>query len=139
MKKLTSTTCLFRKLNVLKFTDLVDYNIVLLMYKVKHGSSPSGIQALFQINYVNKYFTMQFDKFYVIFARTTLKTKCVSIYGVKLWNSLDINFKNVHRTLLSKQIYKEILSVNMWSKLFVKSGAFNIMSLELLNYYHLII
>ena len=36
-----------RKLKVLKFTDLVDYKIALVMYKVKHGSLPSSIQAFF--------------------------------------------------------------------------------------------
>ena len=46
---LTSTTCLFRKLKLLKFTDLVDYKIGLLMYKVKHDSLPSGIQAFFKL------------------------------------------------------------------------------------------
>ena len=104
VNKLTSTTCSFRKLKVLKFTDLVDYKIGLLMYKVKHNSLPSGMQAFFQINYVNKYFTRQIDKFCVTFARTTLKAKCVSVYGVKLWNSLDVNLRKCSSYPSSKQI-----------------------------------
>ena len=111
--KLT-TASLFRKLKVLKFTDLVDYKIGLLMYKVKHGSLPFVKQAFFQINYVNKYFTRQIDKFYGTFSRTTLKAKFVSIYGVKLWNSLDVNLRkcssypsfktNLKRNFISKYV-----------------------------------
>ena len=47
VNKLTGTTYLFRKLKVLKFTDLVDYKIVLVMYKVKYGSLPPSMQAFF--------------------------------------------------------------------------------------------
>ena len=93
VNKLTGTIKLFRKLKVLKFTDLVDYKIVLVMYKVKHCSLPSGIQTFFQINYGKTYFTRQIDKFNVTYARTSLKAKCVSIYGVKLWNSLHENLR----------------------------------------------
>ena len=49
VNKLTGTTYLFRKLKVLKFTDVVDDKIVLVMYKVKHGSLPSSIQAFFKL------------------------------------------------------------------------------------------
>ena len=68
MKKITSTTYLFRKFKILKFTDLVDYKIALVMYKVKHGSLPSNIQAFFQINCGKIYFTRQIDKFNVKYA-----------------------------------------------------------------------
>ena len=65
---------------------------------------------------MNKYFTRQIDKFYVTFARTTLKAKCVSIYSVKLWNSLDVNLRkcslyrsfktNIKRNFISKYVEK---------------------------------
>ena len=57
-------------------------------------------KPFFQINYGKKYFTRQIGKFNVTYARTTLNAKCVSIYGMKLWNSLDENLKECSSCLL---------------------------------------
>ena len=56
------------------------------------------IQQKFMINVDNKYCLRSKGKFKVKFARTTLKSNCISIYGVKLYNSLSksiIEAKNV--------------------------------------------
>ena len=88
------TTNLFKKLKILKFRDKVDYKILQLMYKVKQKSLPTNIQILFEINYGKYYNTRQLNKFYVTYSRTVLKSRCLSIYGVKMWNNLDVVARN---------------------------------------------
>ena len=64
------------------------------MYKVKQKSLPTNIQILFEINYSKYYNTRQLNKFYVTYSRTVLKSRCLSIYGVKMWNNLDAVARN---------------------------------------------
>ena len=103
----------FKKLKILKFRDKVDYKILQVIYKAKQKSLPTNIQILFGINYGKDYNTRQLNKFYVTYSRTVLKSRCLSIYGVKMWNNLD----EVARTypsflafkILKNEIFKEIL------------------------------
>ena len=100
------TTNVFKKLKILKFRDKVDYKILQLMYKVKQKSLPTNIQILFEINYGKDYNTRQLKKFYVTYSRTVLKSRCLSIYGVKMWNNLDVVARNYLSFLAFKNTYK---------------------------------
>ena len=63
----------------------------MLLFKAKRGLLPRNIQFLFTLNTNEKYCKRQCDYFKVKFARTSIKSSCVSISGVKLWNSLCTN------------------------------------------------
>ena len=54
------------------------------MHKAKEGSLPANIQLSFKIKPSVNVNTRQEGKFYVVFARTKYKAKCISICGVKL-------------------------------------------------------
>ena len=83
------TTNLFKKLKILKVRDKVHCNILQLMYKTKQTSLPVNVQILFGINCGKDYNTRQLNKFYVTYSRTVLKSRSLSIYGVKMSNNLD--------------------------------------------------
>ena len=54
------------------------------MHKAKEGSLPDIIQLFLKLKQNTNVITRQGGKFYVVFARTKFKFKCISIYGVKL-------------------------------------------------------
>ena len=68
---------------------------------MKHLETP--IQQLFTNKQEISYSTRQKHKFAVKYARTSIKSKCLSVYGVKLWNkvpssiSLDSSFLSFKR------------------------------------------
>ena len=98
---------LFKKLKILKFSDLVNYKIGMLMFKAKNASLPSNIQQLFTNNQESSYYsTIQKHKFAVKYARTNIKSKCLSVYGVKLWNKVSSSISLDSSFLSFKRNYK---------------------------------
>ena len=100
------TTLLFKKLELLKFVDIIDFKIGVIMYKANHKLLPRNIQLLFTFNIDNKYKTRQCNKLSVIFARTALKSRCLSIYGVKLWNSIEETVSTSITLIKFKKLFK---------------------------------
>ena len=79
-------------------------------YTAKYESLPSNIQQLF----INKqeiscYSTRQKHKFAVKYARTSIKSKCLSVYGVKLWNKVPSSISLDSSFLSFKRNYKSYL------------------------------
>ena len=86
----------------------MDFNILVLMFKAKRNLVPKNIQDLFQIN-ENCYCTRQYEKFNYKYVRTSLKYKCVSVYGVKLWNGLNDELSSISSICKFKVMLKTIL------------------------------
>ena len=59
------------------------------MDKAKEGSLPANIQLVFNIKPSINVNTRQEGKFYVVFVRTKLKSKCISTCRVKSWNKVN--------------------------------------------------
>ena len=83
---LDHTSSHFKRLKIMKFSDLVDIKVAIILYKAFHGILPYSIQSLFKLNVNN---TRQYNKFVVKYTRTSLKAKCISSYGVRYWNKLS--------------------------------------------------
>jgi len=67
------------------------------MYRTKNGSLPGKVQEHFtMLNTKHVYMTRSTVKknFYCQSVRTKLKSFCISVAGVKLWNNVDMNVKN---------------------------------------------
>ena len=106
------TNKLFIDMHALKLNDLIDYKTAIIMFRAKRRSLPTNLQNLFIGKGNNHYFTRQNENFQQVFARTSLKTMCISIYGVKLWNSLNDKLKHCNNERIFKKMYKrEILEV----------------------------
>ncbi len=78
------------------------------MYRANNGSLPGKLQEHFTIlNTKHEYRTRSIVKnnFYCQSIKTKLKSFCISVAGVKLWNNVDMNVKNS----VSFQIFKKRL------------------------------
>ena len=92
------TNMLFYDQHILKLPDVVKLKTAIIMFKAFHNLLSVNVQQFFSI-YESAYTTRQNCHFKHYYSRTTLKGMCISITGVKLWNSLEnclINCRNVH-------------------------------------------
>ena len=110
--KTASTTPLFLKLNLLKLDDIVKFKCCSLMYYAYRLELPSNLQRKFNVSYYeeNQYNLRSKCKFKVNYARTTKRQHCLSVFGVKIYNSLpnDIaSLPNIH--LFKKYLKNHIL------------------------------
>ena len=109
-KRLDHTNILFYNLRILKVPDLVKLKTAVILFKAFHYFLPINVQQLFRI-YESVYSTRHKCKFIQNHARTSLKSMCISVKGVKLWNSLDsslISCRNIHK--FKKQYTDKILN-----------------------------
>ena len=92
------TNGLFCNLQLLKFEDLVTYKIAINMFYANLNLLPPNVQRYFSNNLDSAYSLRSNSLFKVSRARTAVKSYCLSVYGVKVFNSLPTNIvsaKNV--------------------------------------------
>ena len=91
---LESTNPLFVKSCTLKFVDLVYLKTLEIMFRANNNSLPPSIQCLFKLregNYNLRGFLI-FELYTKV--RTNIKARCISVLGVKKWNSLSNEIKS---------------------------------------------
>lgn len=106
---LSHTNTLFYDLRILKLYDLIKLNISIVMFKANNKLLPDNLQFFFNAKYTTPYVTRQRNKLKHVYARTTLKAKCISVYGIKLWNCLDEHIKRSLTVRNLKKQYKNYL------------------------------
>ena len=89
------TNILFSRCRVLKFKDLVDLKVLLVLFKIFNSMSiPNNIQCLF-----NKSHRLRSSRSKCQYVRNCIRTNtkahCLSTYGVKCWNSLPVNIVKI--------------------------------------------
>ena len=77
-----------------------------MFFKAKNKLLPHNLQQFFATKYDSMHVTCQSKKIKYEYARTTLKYMCMSVYGVKLWNSNDENITSA----AAVQVLKKYLS-----------------------------
>lgn len=86
------TSALFFQSITLKFFDLLEFETIQIVYKPKDNLLPGNIQKMFserEGDYdLRGNFNLKIHK-----VRTTLKSLCITICGVKLWNTLGMEIK----------------------------------------------
>ena len=102
--RIDHTNMLFYDQHILKLPDVVKLKTPIIMFKAFHNLLPVNVQQLFSI-YESVYTTRQNCHFKHYNSRTTLKGMCISITGVKLWNSLDNSLKNCRNVHLFNKYY----------------------------------
>ena len=103
---LEHTSPLFKNFKLLKFFDLVHFQTYLIMYKAFHFELPINLQNMFIIDKSIYYDTRSKFNFKLRYVRTKLKSMCVSVLGVKLWNALDDKVKSIQKFFLFKKTVK---------------------------------
>ena len=79
------------------------------MYKVYHSQLSTKLQNKFELSKDGHYSLRNKNKFKIRFVRTTLKHKCLSIYGVKLFNALPYEISSASTLSRFKSILKSYL------------------------------
>ena len=110
------TEPLFKQLKCLKFDDIVYTKTSNIMYKAHCDLLPRNIQLLFtKGNTVHSYSTRQQGNLHVQATNTTLKQKCVSYIGTKIWNNLNQNIK-CSRSIKTFQNKVKTMIINQYVK-----------------------
>ena len=98
---------LFANMNSLKKIQIVELQTATFMYKAFHQLLPCNLQKYFTIkSNVYGIETKQKNMFYQSYVRTTKKQHCISVAGVKLWNSINNNLRNSYSVLMFKKNIK---------------------------------
>ena len=108
--RLAHTNCLFNQMHSLKFHDLVKYRTDIVMFKLYYGKLPILLQSRLKRSQ-NIHKTRSRNTFIVRHWRTNLKAICISVWGVKLWNALPVNIKELRSLCTFKIKVKSILII----------------------------
>ena len=79
------------------------------MFKAKQLSLPVNIQSLFNSQNEFHYVTRQHGLFRQKFTSSNLKSMCLSVKGVKLWNVLPRELTNCKNIVSFKKMYKALI------------------------------
>ena len=94
-------------MNMLNFFFIVELQTATFMYKACHQLLPCNLQKYFTIkSNVYGIETKQKNMFYQSYVRTTKKQHCISVAGVKLWNSINNKIRNNYSVPMSKEFIK---------------------------------
>ena len=102
---LAPTNPLFINNHILKLEDLVDLNIAIIMFKAHHNNLPPCMQRLFKARETH-YQLRGTHIFEGVTVKTNAKERCLSVRGVRLWNSLDNELKTCKSITKFKKMYK---------------------------------
>ena len=102
-KRLDHTNLLFHSVHILKLPDLVKLKTAIIMFKAYRYMLPMNVHKLFRIH-ESRYSSRHKCKFKQIYVRTNLKSLCISVTGVKLWNSLDNSLISCKIIIISKSV-----------------------------------
>ena len=78
------TNRLFCYLGIPKLPDIIKLRISIVMFKATNKLLPHNLQQFFATKYDSMHVTRQSKQMKYEYARTTLKSICISVYGVKL-------------------------------------------------------
>lgn len=87
------TNTLFLKLNILKFMDLKDFKMLQIVFKARNSLLSGNIQSWFS-DRLGDYNLRGRLKLRQPKVHSTLKSRCISVCGVKLWNNLPDKIKD---------------------------------------------
>ena len=102
------TNALFLKSNTLKFLDLVEFKTAQIIYKARNKLLPGNVQIIFK-DREGRYELRRVLNLKHLGARTTMKSMCISVSGVKLWNSLPEDIQHCKNLRQFKKQFKLII------------------------------
>ena len=103
---LDHTNSLFLKSGILKFRDLVNFKTGLILFKACKKWLPGNIQLMFMVR-EGTYNLRGNYNFKLPTIHSTLKSICISVCGVKLWNKIDEEIKMCMNSKQFKHKYKK--------------------------------
>jgi hypothetical protein len=105
------TNELFLRSGTMKFVDLVEFKTAQLMFKIRNKILPGNILKMFR-DREGGYELRWESNFKQAWAMTTRKSMCISVCGVKIWNGLTEEIKQINNMVQ----FKKRLKFNILSK-----------------------
>ena len=102
------TNLLFLHSRIIKFNDLVEYQVAQIMFKARNKLLQGNIQKLFFYREGGYNLREQLN-FETLAVRMTLKCHCISIGGVKLWNGMSKELKQCPNMIQFKKRFKAMI------------------------------
>ena len=107
---LAHTAPLFRKLNLLTIGQINKLQSACFMFKCVNCDVPIYFSNMFVTNInVHQHNTRQVDCLHVYPSRTKIRQFSIAVYGIKIWNSLPENLRNIGTLTHFKKQYKNLL------------------------------
>jgi hypothetical protein len=102
---------LFKKCSILKVYDLYEYSCSLFVYKFKHNFLPFVCNTLlfYNIRPSNDitHSLRLTNEFYIPFARTSIRERCITVRGPKCWINLEEDIRNsISISILKNKLMK---------------------------------
>ena len=98
---------MFKDMSILKLSEFVKYKTAIMMFNLFHGTLPIQLQRRFT-KYSSVHSTRQNKSSVMGQVRTNIKAMCLSVYCVKLWNTLPDDIKNCTSIYILKKCLKNI-------------------------------
>ena len=99
------TNSLFLLLNTLKLIDMVNFKTAQIIFKARNNLLPGNIQNMF-FEREGGYNLRGEHKLKQLLIKTTRRSQCIAICGVKLWNGLDREIQESNNIFKFKKMYK---------------------------------
>ena len=91
---LAHTNPIFKRLRLLKVSDINTLQTAIFMFKLRHNILPSNFNSMFTLNWqIHSYNTRNSDNFHLTNPRTTLSSKSIRHRGPDVWHSLSNEIK----------------------------------------------
>ena len=95
---------------LLDFHGIIKYNVAIFMFKAFNNQLPTQLLSLFtKYKDIHSRDSINAFNFLVSRAQNKLSYDCLSVYGVKIWNSLPIKLKQINSICLFKKELKRVL------------------------------
>ena len=86
--------------------DIIEYKTAIIMYKARNKQLPGNIQVLFS-DREGGYNLRGELKLKTAFARIKVKSFCISVCGVQLWNNMNVEIMQCSNMIQFKKRYKQ--------------------------------
>jgi hypothetical protein len=90
----SSASPLYKRLNILKLSDIYRLQISMFMFRVRESQLPSSCMRYCPLNSHSHYGMRVINMFVMPAFRTNIRERCISVTGPRTWNSLPVAFKS---------------------------------------------
>lgn len=92
----STTSPLFKQLNILKLHDVHKFQIYMFMFKCKYKLLPESCLQLVRLNLIESHYNFRKENEFIVSKfRSEIRKKCISVIGPDLWNSLQDPIKSL--------------------------------------------
>ena len=112
---------MFKDMSILKLLEFVKYKTAIVKFNIFHGTLPIQLQRRFT-KYSSVYSTHQNKSSVMVQVRTNLKAMCLSVHGVKLWNTIPYDIKNCTSVNIFKKCLKKTFPTTLLDHITIVSN-----------------